>query len=219
VTVNLWSDAAHAESYLEHRKRIPRRAEGYGVLLEFVPEDIGRVLDLGCGDGEVVGRVMEVRPGAEAVAADFSAEMLRRVRERFIEALNITIVEHDLDEPLPAEWGTFDAVVSAFAIHHLVDERKRALYAEVYERLAPGGVFLNLEHVASATPELHEAFLATMGTALEDDDPSNQLASVGAQLHWLRNVGFEQVDCHWKWRELALLAGVRPVENAHAGRS
>lgn len=72
-------------------------------------------------------------------------------------------------------------------------------------------MFLNLEHVDSATSELHVAFLATMGTAPGDDDPSNQLAPVGAQLRWLREIGFEQVDCHWKWRELALLAGVRPA--------
>jgi tRNA (cmo5U34)-methyltransferase len=214
MTVNLWTDAAHAESYLEHRKNIPRRDDGYGVLLEFVPEGPIRVLDLGCGDGEVVGRVLAARPEATAVAADFSEAMLRRVRERFVESLSVSIVEHDLDVPLPADWGTFDVVVSAFAIHHLVDARKRALYAEVYERLAPGGAFLNLEHVASATPELHEAFLATMGTALADDDPSNQLAPVEAQLDWLRDIGFTQVDCHWKWRELALLAAVRPGENA-----
>ena len=48
-----------------------------------------------------------------------------------------------------------------------------------------------------------------MGTAPEDDDPSNQLAPVEDQLGWLREIGFDQVDCHWKWRELALLAGVR----------
>lgn len=216
MTVNLWSDAAHAESYLEHRKRIPRRDEGYGVLVEFLPERVDRVLDLGCGDGEVVGRVLAARPDAQAVAVDFSGEMLRRVRERFAEALNVTVVEHDLDEPLPGDWGPFDVVVSAFAIHHVVDERKRSLYAEVYDRLAPGGVFLNLEHVASPTPELHEAFLATLGTALEDDDPSNQLAPVGLQLSWLRDIGFDQVDCHWKWRELALLAAVRPAEIAQS---
>lgn len=211
MTVNLWTDAAHAESYLEHRKRIPRRDEGYAALLEFMPENATRVLDLGCGDGEVVGRVLTARPDAEAVAADFSEEMLRRVRERFVEALNVRIVEHDLDAPLPTDWGTFDVVVSGFAIHHVVDARKRALYAEVYDRLRPGGVFLNLEHVTSATPELHEAFLAAIGTALEDDDPSNQLAPVDLQLEWLRDIGFEQVDCHWKWRELALLAAARPV--------
>ncbi len=219
MTVNLWSDAAHAESYLEHRKRIPRRDEGYGALLEFVPEAATRVLDLGCGDGEVVGRVLAARPGVEAVAADFSEEMLRRVRERFAESLHVTVVEHDLDAPLPDEWGTFDVVVSAFAIHHVVDARKRVLYAEVYDRLRPGGSFLNLEHVASPTSELHEAFLAQLGTAPEDDDPSNQLAALALQLGWLRDIGFGQVDCHWKWRELALLAGVRPVETAYPGRS
>jgi tRNA (cmo5U34)-methyltransferase len=211
VTVNLWSNAEHAQSYLEHRKHIPRRAEGYSALLELVPAGATRVLDLGCGDGEVVGRVLEARPGAVAVAADFSAEMLGRVRARFADSAQVSIVEHDLDVALPEEWGTFDAVVSGFAIHHVVDARKRSLYAEVYDRLRPGGVFLNLEHVASPTRELHEAFLATMGTAPQDDDPSNQLASVEDQLRWLRDVGFEQVDCHWKWRELALLAGIRPA--------
>jgi tRNA (cmo5U34)-methyltransferase len=209
VTVNLWTEAAHAQSYLEKRKHIPRRAEGYAALLEFVPEHATRVLDLGCGDGEVIGRVLEARPDVEAVAADFSAEMLGRVRERFADSARVTVVEHDLDTPLPVEWGTFDAVVSGFAIHHVVDERKRALYTEVYDRLRVGGGFLNLEHVASPTRELHEAFLATFGTTPEDDDPSNQLAPVEDQLGWLRDIGFEQVDCHWKWRELALLAGIR----------
>jgi SAM-dependent methyltransferase len=209
VTVNLWSEAEHAQSYLENRKHIPRRVEGYSALLELVPEHVTRVLDLGCGDGEVVGRVIEAHPEVEAVAADFSAEMLGRVRERFAGSARVSVVEHDLDIPLPDDWGTFDAVVSGFAIHHVVDERKRALYAEVHDRLRPGGAFLNLEHVASPTRELHEAFLAQLGTAPEDDDPSNQLAPVEDQLGWLRDAGFEQVDCHWKWRELALLAGAR----------
>ena len=210
MTVNLWTDADHARRYLDTRKLIPRRAEGYAALVELVPEGAIRVLDLGCGDGEVVGHVLESRPGAEAIAADFSAEMLGRVRERFAGSTQVAVVEHDLDTPLPADWGTFDVVVSAFAIHHVVDDRKRALYAEIYDRTRPGGAFLNLEHVSSPTRELHEAFLATFGMAPEHDDPSNQLAPVEDQLRWLRDIGFVQVDCHWKWRELALLAGIRP---------
>lgn len=207
--VNLWSEAEHAQRYLERRATIPRRQEGYAALLEFVPRDVGRVLDLGCGDGEVVGRVIEARPGAEAVAADFSAEMLGRVRARFDGTPGVAVVEHDLVAPLPAAWGSFDAVVSAFAIHHVADARKQELYREVHDRLRPGGVFLNLEHVASPTVELHHAFLAALDIAPEHDDPSNLLAPVGLQLRWLREVGFEQVDCHWKWREMALLAGIR----------
>jgi tRNA (cmo5U34)-methyltransferase len=205
--VNLWTDADHARDYLEKRKHLPHRQTGYDVLLEFVPTHAQRVLDLGCGDGEVMARVVAARPGAEGVACDFSAEMLERARSRF-RGENVIVFEHNLDDPLPPEWGVFDVVVSAFAIHHVADGRKRALYGEVFERLRGGGAFLNLEHVDSPTPELHESFLEAAG--IDRDDPSNKLALTETQLGWLRELGFEQVDCHWKWREMALLAGVKP---------
>jgi SAM-dependent methyltransferase len=209
-TVNLWSNADHATQYLARRSTFPWRDTAYEHLMEWVPDAPRRVLDLGCGDGLVAARVVDARPGVEVVACDFSAAMLSRARDRFAATPRVTVVEHNLDEPLPADWGRFDAVVSAFAIHHVIDERKRALYGEVLERLELGGVFSNLEHVASPTHELHVAWLEALGTAPEDDDPSNKLASVEAQLGWLREVGFEQVDCHYKWREIALLGATKP---------
>ena len=212
MTVNLWSEAEHARDYLARRKDLPHRLEGYAALLEFLPATPRRVLDLGTGDGELMARVRVVHPGAEGLAVDFSDEMLGRARARFAEDPAVTVVEHDLDEPLPASWGTFDAVVSSFAIHHVDDARKPVLYGEIHERLMPGGVFCNLEHVSSPTPELHEAFLRALGSSIDRDDPSNKLLDVATQLAWFDELGFEQVDCHWKWREMALLVGVRPPE-------
>jgi SAM-dependent methyltransferase len=119
------------------------------------------------------------------------------------------VTAHNLEDPLLA-LGNFDAVISSFAIHHLTHERKRALYSEVYEALAPGGIFCNLEHVASPTRELHEEFLRRIEVTPETEDPSNKLLDVETQLEWLREIGLIDVDCHWKWRELALLAGRRP---------
>jgi hypothetical protein len=90
-----------------------------------------------------------------------------------------------------------------------VHERKRALYSEIHSMLNAGGVFCNLDHVASPTPRLHEEFLRGIGFTLETEDPSNKLLDLETQLRWLREIGFVDVDCHWKWRELALLAGRR----------
>jgi SAM-dependent methyltransferase len=140
--------------------------------------------------------------------------MLEAARVRFADTPDTTVISHDLEHPLTnlAGLGTFDLIVSSFAIHHVSDERKKALYREVFELLTPGGVFCNLEHVASPTPALHAQFYIALGTTVEEsEDPSNQLAPVEAQLDWLCDAGFEDVDCFWKWRELALLAGRKPA--------
>jgi tRNA (cmo5U34)-methyltransferase len=207
--VNRWTEAAWAQRYLRERDDLPHRMEGFAVLMELLPPAPRRVLDLGTGDGYTIGLVRAVHPEAEGVALDFSAEMLARARDRFAGEAGVEIIEHDLDEPLPP-LGRFDLVVSSFAIHHCVDERKRALYGEVFDVLEPGGRFLNLEHVESPTPELHRAFLAAIGKTPAEDDPSNKLLDVETQLRWLREIGFVDVDCFWKWREVALLAGLKP---------
>lgn len=209
--VNLWTEPAWARRYLRERDDIPHRVEGFEALVELLPPAPRRVLDLGTGDGYTLALVRAACPGTAGVGVDFSAEMLARARTRFADQDDVEVVEHDLDDPLPLSLGCFDLVVSSFAIHHLVDERKRALYGDVFEALEPGGTFLNLEHVDSATPELHRAFLHAVGKTPEEDDPSNKLVDVETQLRWLRELGFAHVDCHWKWRELALLCGVKPA--------
>jgi len=211
--VNLWTSNEHARDYLERADSINHRGEGEAALLEFIPPATRRILDLGTGDGRLLALVREalVRGGGEieAVAVDFSPTMLEEVRTRFAGDTSVGVVAHNMDVPLPA-LGKFDAVVSSFAIHHLVHERKRALYAEIYGLLNPGGVFCNLEHVASPTPRLHKEFLERIGFTVETEDPSNKLLNVETQLGWLREIGFGDVDCAWKWRELALLVGRKP---------
>jgi tRNA (cmo5U34)-methyltransferase len=208
--VNRWGEPEWAKAYLATRDSMPHRAEGHQVMLELLGDDVKRVLDLGTGDGHTLGLVLAALPEAVGVGLDFSAEMLERARAQFGDDARVEIREHDLDQPLPPSLGSFDLVVSSFAIHHCVPKRQRALYGEVFDRLVPGGVFVNLEHVDSPTPALHEAFLASVGRTIADDDPSNKLVAVETQLGWLRDIGFADVDCFWKWRELAILSGARP---------
>jgi len=209
VAVNRWVEPEWAKQYLERRESIPHRGEGYAAVLELLAfgGPIARVLDLGTGDGYTLGRVLAEHPGAVGVGLDFSTEMLGRARASFGDDPRVEIREHDLDQALPEGLGSFDLVVSSFAIHHCVPERQRALYGEVFEHVTPGGRFVNLEHVSSPTPELQEQFLAALGA---EEDPSNKLVAVETQLGWLREIGFTDVDCFWKWRELALLSGCKP---------
>ena len=201
-----WQTVEHVLNYLEKADRVPHRTAGEAVLLDELPETVQRVLDLGSGDGRLLDLVLRARPEAVGVAMDFSPPMLDRLRQRFDSTRRVQVVAHDLQEPLP-ELGLFDGVVSSFAIHHVEHERKRQLYQGVWRALSAGGVFCNLEHVASASENGHARFLGAMGMTAADEDPSNKLIDVHTQLVWLREIGFVDVDCYWKWRELALLVG------------
>ena len=204
--MNEWQSAEHALAYLERADQVPYRASGEKSLLDEIPDSTLRVLDLGAGDGRLLNLVLLQQPQARGTALDFSPPMLERLNERFVSESRVEIVEHDLENPLP-DLGVFDAVVSSFAIHHVPHERKHCLYREVWSILEPGGVFCNLEHVASPSPRAHRRFLTAMGTTPEEEDPSNKLLDVETQLAWLREIGYADVDCYWKWRELALLVG------------
>ena len=206
--LNEYATAEHALKYLSRADRIPHRTEGEAVLLEFIPQKVARILDLGTGDGRLLALLRIGRRDAEGIALDFSPTMLAAARERFRGDDKVQVIEHNLDNPLP-DLGRFDVVVSSFAIHHCSGERKKTLYAEIYAALSHGGVFCNLEHVASATPELHARFLRSLGMTESDEDPSNKCVSVETQVQWLREIGFQDVDCHWKWLELALFGGTR----------
>ena len=205
---NLWSTTEHALDYLTRADTIPHRTEGEAVLLDFVPKTANRILDLGTGDGRLLGLLKIDRAEANAIAVDFSPIMLEKAKARFQDDPLVEVIHHNLDDTLP-HWGKFDAIVSSFAIHHVSHARKRSLYQEIYDLLEPGGIFANLEHVASPTENLHVTFLSKIGYTPAEEDPSNQLLDVESQLQFLREIGFIDVDCYWKWLELGLMIGIR----------
>jgi cyclopropane fatty-acyl-phospholipid synthase-like methyltransferase len=195
-----WSDPERVSKYLA--REIPHRDLAERMLLQALPDQVGRVLDLGTGDGRLISLVRKAHPQAEAVGLDSSEPMLAQARERFGADPGIDLRLHDLHEPLP-QLDPFDAIVSGLAIHHLEDERKRSLFAEVRSLLTPTGVFANLDLVTAPTRELHERFRREIGRP--EDDPTDRLAPLGDQLDWLRAAGFAVADCQFKWLQLTLV--------------
>jgi tRNA (cmo5U34)-methyltransferase len=188
-------------------REIPNREMAEAMLLEALPVRVERFLDLGTGDGRLAALIRGRYPQARGVGIDASRPMLGRAAERFEDDdPGIELVTHDLTRRVPLT-GRFEAVVSGLAIHHLEDERKRSLFGEIHALLAPGGVFANLDLVSSASAREHERFRREIGR--EQDDPSDRLSGLCEQLEWLREVGFVEVDCHFKWLEMTLFIARR----------
>ena len=187
-------------------REIPHRTTAERLLLEALPPHVDRVLDLGTGDGRMLGLVLSAAPDANAVGIDASEEMLARARQRFASQRAVRVRPHDFNDPLD-EPGPFDVVVSGLALHHLEHERKRALFGEIHAVLRPGGLFANLDLFAPPNAVVHRAFREAIGRV--QDDPEDRLAKLHSEIAWLEQAGFAEVDCRFKWLELALITAVR----------
>jgi tRNA (cmo5U34)-methyltransferase len=190
-----------------------------------------RILDLGCGDGILGRMLLEEYSSAHVIFADFSEPMLEKLRKKIgydqrATVVNVDFATSDWFKGIESE-KPFDIIVSGFAIHHQPDERKKELYAEIDGLLSNGGIFLNLDQVSSATPSINALFdsffldhirhfhanarlditMQEIEEAFFQDKKENIPAPVGMQCQWLRDIGFQDVDCFFKTFELALFGG------------
>jgi tRNA (cmo5U34)-methyltransferase len=149
--MNEWNLAERALDYLGRADKIPHRTEGESAILEEIDPNSKRILDVGSGNGRLLDLCLMKCRGASGVALDFSETMLEKLREKYEGGDRVTVVEHDLNDPLTFEFESFDIVVSSFAIHHVDDIRKYKLYKEIWQILQKDGIFCNLEHVSSPT--------------------------------------------------------------------
>jgi len=196
---------------------------------------VRRFLDLGSGAGTLAAALLHRFLEAEAVLVDFSEPMLAAAEASFPAPPHHRI-RADFNDP---EWphqlsglAPFDAIVSGYAIHHSPDETKRAIYSAVFDLLAPGGAFVNVEHVRPASAWVgamnDELFVDSIHThhqqlgngktreqvaeeyVFRPDKAANILAPVEEQCAWLRDIGFQDVDCYFKVLELAVFGGRKP---------
>ncbi|WP_413163422.1 class I SAM-dependent methyltransferase [Capilliphycus salinus ALCB114379] len=242
-TDEVWKTAQLAQTFLEGvRGAIPLANEQLQMILRIVQmarSEVNSVLDLGCGDGILGRTILTQYPNAKIVFLDFSESMISAVKDKLqTPENNIEFVLEDFGQKSwvnsVQDFGKFDVIVSGFAIHHQPDSRKKEIYQEIYNLLTPAGVFLNLEHVQSASnlgeSVFNEMFIDSLyryhhqrgnSQSREEiaqqyynrpDKAANILAPVELQCQWLTDIGFLDVDCFLKVLELALFGGIKPAE-------
>jgi SAM-dependent methyltransferase len=238
VRDTVWQNEELAEMFMnEIRGGIPYAADQLEIMLRVLAaadRPIQNFLDLGSGDGTLAAAVLSRFPQAQATLVDFSEPMLAAARKRLGEAA-CGIIHADFGTPAwvdaVSDCAPFDAVVSGYAIHHQPDDRKKAVYQEIFDLLAPGGMFVNVEHVAPSTARVSELsdelFVDSLAAhnrkrggektheeistdfVRRPDKAANILAPLHDQCEWLRAIGFVDVDCFFKVFELAVFGGRR----------
>lgn len=112
----------------------PYRALQERVAELVAPAPGGRVLDAGCGTGNLVYRLRA--RGAEVVALDANRAGLRRTRGK---ARSTPLLHASLERPLPLADGVVDAVACVNVLYTLTAAGRRTFLAESRRVLRPGG--------------------------------------------------------------------------------
>lgn len=231
----VWKSDAMVQQWvagMDQRERA--RAEQFrllALLLPFGQQDRFTFLDLGAGTGSAARAILAVYPGARAVLADYSAQMMGegiKVMARWADRYRYV----EMDMLVPGGWPAaipvpLDAVVTSQCIHHLPDERKQSLFREIHDRLRPGGWYLNFDPVAAASPAVQEvwervndrldraaAHKRTHRTPQEQARHENHvryMIPLEPQVAFLRHAGFEAVDVYWKHLDYVIYGGSRPA--------
>ena len=242
----IWKDETLADHYLSGvRGAIPLANTQIDMMLrlvdKFVPQ-VERFLDLGCGDGILGRQILDHSADSEGLFLDFSQAMIAAAGiqlEAYGARAERLVFDYGdpawVEQPAVVKRAPYDLILSGFSIHHQPDGRKREIYQEIFDLLRPGGLFLNLEHVSSPTPEIESLFdeqfidhLTAYHARIDSgkdrqqvadelynrpDKAANILLDVETQCDWLREIGYQQVDCYFKCFELGPLWRSEKVTN------
>ncbi|WCN39436.1 class I SAM-dependent methyltransferase [Aneurinibacillus uraniidurans] len=229
-----WKEEQVVQAFMDVRPGIPYGADQMKIMVQLVAElhdKPASILDLGCGDGITGEVLLQLYPEASGDFIDQSEPMLAKAEERLAAYPSIRIIQADLETEKLSDITnrTYDCIVSSYALHHLTHPRKRSIYEEIYQALNPGGVFLNVEHVASRSERMEAIWDRTLVNHIYEhrrtvepavterdvwnayinraDRFDNILAPAEDQCNWLRECGFADVDIYFKYFELAVFGG------------
>ena len=230
-----WANAEFGKEYIDNADiYIVERRRLLEILKSFYRHFLSergqnRILDLGCGDGIITHGLLKIDDSISATLIDGSEDMLNKARERLKEVKNIQYIHASFQELLEKDIlnSKFNFIVSSMAIHHLTMEGKRSLFRKIHSYLNGGGYFVNIDVVLAPTDPLDiwymelwqewmdekKALLEIKGEPSTDivkrykDLEENKPNTLNAQLNAMKEIGFKDVDCFYKYGIFTIFGG------------
>jgi len=191
------------------RKCVPRYDELLSNMFLYLQPDFKplRILDLGCGTGNLTQKIKDHFPDVIIDAVDLSEDILHECMDRFATGSKINYLQADFKSMILTE-GKYDLVMSSIAIHHIEDPFKLRLYKEIYKSLNKGGIFIFADQTRGITDEIYfkniecwKEEALKLGSTEENwnmwmahQDAHDFHSPVGWHLENMKKAGFDEVD-------------------------
>ncbi len=213
---------------------VPKYREVHDIMtsmLDFEKSQQIRVVDLGCGFGDLTRRIIDAFPLSVVFGIDNQSAILERTREKFQDSLDqVVFYQRDLNN---SAWMNgldyLHAVVSSFALDYLPEERHKAIVEEVHEKLEPGGRWVSCEFFRSEDNRINRIFhdleISFIQRAMKEGQVNGEqleqlgkstilrqqhhICTVDDKVSWLKQAGYIYVDVPWRFLNLAVITGVR----------
>ncbi len=189
------------------------------------------ILDLGCGDGIITHELLCIDTSIRATLIDGSDDMLSRAKERLKDFSSVDF-QHITFQDLLTK-GRLDKmyhfIVSAQAIHHLSSDEKSELYEMMLAHLHPDGFFMNIDVTIAPDDSLEQWYMTLWKEWIDNEkrvlamegDPfhdvitrykeagENRPDTLEEQLRMLKDAGFRNVDCFYKYGIFTVFGGMK----------
>ena len=229
IDVGLLFDQGAQDYDRTRRQYIPCFDDFYGTALQLLPPT-ARVahacVGLGAGTGLFAGLARPLLPNARFTLCDISENMLTQARRRFANDAQVDYLIADYVDGALA--GEYDVIMSALSIHHTPHGKLPGVFAKVHGALKAGGIFINADQALGSTPANEDAYeqqwlagVRAKGCTeadiaiAQERKKADKTATMEQQLMWMREAGFQNVDCWYKHHRFAVYSGERlaPLPN------
>ncbi len=206
-------------------KLIPLYDDMIDSMVSTIPFDISdrfKVLDLGCGTGNVTKAVKEKFPNAMISCIDIADNMIQMAKIKLESYSDIDYYTGDFSEFDFKE--DYNVVVSSLALHHIkTDKEKKKFYNKICGALKEEGIFLNSDVVLGSNESLNRIYRKKWIEFMLQNVPEEEVEKkwlpkqkeedfpvpLTHHLKWLDETGFKSIDVVWKYYGLAVYCGTR----------